>query len=320
MTGGDSCASADIISDTRFGVTGTGRDDKNMCGALDHGALICRIMTSISVLILTLNEEINLAECIDSCSWCDDIVVFDSFSTDRTREIADSKSVRFLQRQFDNYAAQRNAALAQVPYRHPWVLMVDADERTPMDLVREMTAAVAMADSDTALFRMRRKDYFLGRWLRRSSGYPSWFGRLVRLGHVRVERAVNEDYITNGKIVHLESHLHHHPFNKGIAYWYERHNRYSNMEALAKIDACSSPLYLAALFRGDPVDRRRAMKQLVYRLPMRPSIWFLYLYIFRMGFLDGAAGLAFSRMRASYETMIDVKMLEFKRRHRGEPV
>jgi glycosyltransferase involved in cell wall biosynthesis len=277
-------------------------------------------MTAISVLILTLNEEINLVECIDSCAWCDDIVVFDSLSTDRTREIANGKAVRFLQRQFDNYAAQRNAALTEVTYKHPWVLMVDADERTPQDLIREMSTAVATADSDTVLFRMRRKDYFLGQWLRRSSGYPSWFGRLLRLGRVRVEREVNEEYIADGKVVHLDSHLHHYPFNKGIAYWYERHNRYSNMEALTKVDAGSSRLSLGALFRGDPVDRRRAMKQLVYHLPMRPSIWFLYLYIFRMGFLDGAAGLAFSRMRASYETMIDVKVLELERRRRGEPV
>jgi glycosyltransferase involved in cell wall biosynthesis len=277
-------------------------------------------MTSISVLILTLNEELNLAECIDSCAWCDDIVVFDSCSTDRTREIATRKAVRFVQRRFDNYAAQRNAALTEVAYKHPWVLMVDADERTPQDLIQEMTAAVATVDSDTVLFRMRRKDYFLGQWLRRSSGYPSWFGRLVRLGGVRVEREVNEEYIADGKIVHLESHLHHYPFNKGITYWYERHNRYSNMEALMKVDACSSRFSPAAVFRGDPIDRRRALKQLLYRLPMRPSVWFLYLYVFRMGFLDGAAGLAFSRMRASYETMIDMKVLELERRRRGEPV
>jgi glycosyltransferase involved in cell wall biosynthesis len=277
-------------------------------------------MASISVLILTLNEETNLGECIDSCAWSDDIVVFDSFSTDRTCEIAAGKSVRLLQRRFDNYAAQRNAALAEVPFKNPWVLMVDADERTPGDLVHEMLDAVAAADSDIALFRMRRKDYFLGRWLRRSSGYPSWFGRLVRLGRVRVERAVNEEYIADGEIVHLRSHLHHHPLNKGIAHWYERHNRYSDIEAQAKIEAYSSRFSIAALFRGDPIARRRAMKQLVYRLPMRPSIWFLYLYVFRMGFLDGAAGLAFSRMRASYETMIDMKVLELERRRRGGPV
>jgi glycosyltransferase involved in cell wall biosynthesis len=275
---------------------------------------------SISILILTLNEEINLAECLDSCAWCDDIVVYDSFSADRTTEIASSKAARVIQRRFDNYAAQRNAALTEVSYKHPWVLMVDADERVPAELAVEMQRAVAAADSGTVMFRMRRKDIFLGRWLRRSSGYPTWFGRLMRLGRVRVERDVNEEYIADGKVGRLGAHLIHHPFNKGIAYWIERHNRYSSMEALAKMRSRGSRLWSKALFSADPVDRRRAIKQLAYRLPMRPSIAFLYLYIVRLGFLDGRAGLAFSRMRASYELLIDLKVLELERRARGAPV
>jgi len=277
-------------------------------------------MASISVLILTLNEEVNLSECLDFCAWSDDIVVFDSFSTDRTPQIAARPGVRFFQRHFDNYAGQRNAALADVQYRHPWVLMVDADERTPADLVAEMTQAVAQADPDTVMFRMRRKDFFLGRWLRRSSGYPSWFGRLVRLGRVRIEREVNEEYIADGKIGQLKAHLLHFPFNRGIDYWYERHNRYSSMEAIAKVETHKLPLGLTSLFKRDPVDRRRVLKRLVYRMPWRPSIWFIYLYFFRLGFLDGRAGLAFSRMRASYEMIIDLKVLELERRRSGAPL
>lgn len=277
-------------------------------------------MSNVSILILTRNEEVNIAGCIDSCSWSDDIVVFDSMSEDGTRDIAQLKNARVIQRQFDNYAAQRNAALTTVRYRHAWVLMVDADERVSPALGAEIQSAVASVGDDVAMFRMRRKDYFMGRWLRRSSGYPSWFGRLVRLGRVRVEREVNEVYIADGRVEHLRAHLLHYPFNKGIAFWYERHNRYSTMEASARIDARSSRPPLAALFTTDPVDRRRVLKQLAYHLPMRPIIWFLYLYVFRLGILDGAAGLAFSRMRASYETMIDVKTLEFMRRDRGEEV
>lgn len=275
---------------------------------------------SVSVLILTLNEEVNLDGCIDSCSWCDDVTVFDSFSSDRTREIASMKGARFLQRRFDNYAAQRNAALTELQYKHPWVLMIDADERVPNDLALEMARAVANADADTVLFRMRRKDYFLGRWLRRSSGYPTWFGRLMRPGRVRVEREVNEEYIADGKVSHLESHLHHYPFNKGIEYWYERHNRYSTMEALAKMETRHTPLSRKSIFARDPIDRRRALKRLAYRLPMRPNLVFLYLYVVRLGFLDGRAGLAFSRMRASYELLIDLKVLEAERRDAGAPV
>jgi glycosyltransferase involved in cell wall biosynthesis len=274
-------------------------------------------MSGISVLILTLNEEANLADCLDSCSWCDDVVVFDSFSTDRTAEIASLKAARFFQRPFDNYAAQRNAGLNEIPYKHPWVLMVDADERTPADLVAEMQRQVAAADSDTVLFRMRRKDYFLGRWLRRSSGYPTWFGRLVRLGRVHVEREVNEEYIADGNVAYLQAHLHHYPFINGIAYWYERHNRYSTKEALAKVKAANFPLRWASLLSRDPIERRRALKNLAYRLPMRPGLVFFYWYVFRLGLLDGRAGLTFSMMRASYEFLIDLKVLEAERRQSG---
>jgi glycosyltransferase involved in cell wall biosynthesis len=274
-------------------------------------------MNSVSVLILTLNEEANLAECLDSCGWSDDVVVFDSLSQDRTREIALAKNARVFERPFDNYAAQRNAALTTVRYKYPWVLMVDADERVPADLAAEAAARVAAALPGTVMFRMRRKDFFLGRWLKRSSGYPTWFGRLVQIGRVHVERAVNEEYVADGGIEHLNSHLHHFPFNKGIACWFERHNRYSSMEAIAKVSMQSDPLAPRDVFSADPVARRRALKVLLYRIPARPLIVFFYLYVVRLGMLDGRAGFHFSRMRAMYESLIDVKVLETRRRQRG---
>jgi glycosyltransferase involved in cell wall biosynthesis len=277
-------------------------------------------MAAISVVILTLNEEANLSECLDSVSWCDDIVVFDSFSSDRTAEIASRHRARFLQRRFDNYAAQRNAALTEIQYKYSWVLMIDADERTPGDLVDEMARAVSTADGEVVLFRMRRKDFFLGRWLRHSSGYPTWFGRLMRLGRVRVEREINEEYIADGKVAYLQSHLHHYPFNRGIAYWYERHNRYSTMEALAKVQNSGVHLSVKSLIGTDPVERRRALKRLAYRLPMRPTLVFFYWYVFRLGFLDGRAGFAFSSMRATYELIIDLKVMEAERHRRGSAV
>jgi glycosyltransferase involved in cell wall biosynthesis len=269
---------------------------------------------SVSVLILTLNEEVNLAACIDSCMWSDDIVVFDSISKDRTLEVAQARGARVAQRQFDNYAAQRNAALNDVTYKYPWVLMVDADERVTAELAAEITAAVAAAGPEVAMFRMRRKDFFLGKWLKRSSGYPTWFGRLVRLGHIKVEREVNEEYIADGEIAYLRSHLNHHPFNNGIAYWFERHNRYSTMEAAAKLNIRNEPVVFGALFSKEPIGRRRAMKQLLYRVPLRPLIVFLYLYVVRLGILDGSAGFHFSRMRAAYEMLIDLKVIEAQRR------
>jgi glycosyltransferase involved in cell wall biosynthesis len=277
-------------------------------------------MSGVSVLILTLNEEVNIADCIASCAWSDDIVVFDSFSTDRTAQLAQQAGARVIPRKFDNYAAQRNAALTGVEYRHPWVLMVDADERVPSELASEIGARIAAAGDDTVMFRMRRRDFFLGRWLRRSSGYPTWFGRLVRLGRVRVEREFNEEYIADGRVEHLQAHLDHYPFNKGIDYWFERHNRYSAMEAALCMDIRAQPIQAADLFSRDPTARRRALKQVAYRVPMRPLIVFLYLYVVRLGMLDGRAGFYFSRMRAAYEMLIDLKVTEIKRRRAHLPV
>jgi glycosyltransferase involved in cell wall biosynthesis len=274
-------------------------------------------MSLVSVLILTLNEEANLAECIDSCAWSDDIVVFDSLSQDRTREIGLAKGARGFERSFDNYASQRNAALTTVSYKHNWVLMVDADERVPEDLATEIKNTLPQVDVRTVMFRMRRKDFFLGQWLRRSSGYPTWVGRLVKVGHVLVEREINEEYVHDGRVEYFRSHLYHFPFNKGIAYWVERHNRYSTMEVVEKLAMHREPIEPRKLLGRDPVARRRTLKKISYRLPMRPLIVFLYLYVLRLGVLDGRAGFYFSRMRATYELLIDLKVMETKRRQRG---
>jgi glycosyltransferase involved in cell wall biosynthesis len=275
---------------------------------------------SVSVLILTLNEEINLPGCLESVAWSDDIVVFDSFSTDRTVEIAQAAGARVIQRKFDNYAAQRNAALTEVAYRHPWVLMVDADERWPVHIFEEIKVCIGQGNGEVSLAHFRRKDMFLGKWLRRSTGYPTWSGRLVRAGHVSVERDINEEYHTDGKKAYLKSHFIHYPFNKGIAHWFDKHNRYSSMEAETLVKEMQGALALRQLFSSDPTVRRKCLKQLAYRLPCRPFLVFCYLYFFRMGFLDGSPGLTYCRLRAIYEYMIDLKVKELRRREQRLPM
>jgi len=273
----------------------------------------------ISVVILTLNEEANLPGCLHSLDWAEDIVVFDSFSTDRTIEIAQEYGVRVFQRKFDDYASQRNAALCAVNYKYPWVLMVDADERWPKEIYDEIVAAISK-NSEITLYHFRRKDMFMGRWLKRSSGYPTWFGRLVRLGSVSVNRAINEEYVTHGKKGYLKSHFIHFPFNKGIAFWIERHNRYSSMEAKALTAESRGKILLSRLLSSEPVARRKILKQIAYRVPFRPSLVFCYLFLFRLGFLDGVPGFVYCRMRAMYEYMIDLKVKELKRLEKGFPM
>jgi glycosyltransferase involved in cell wall biosynthesis len=269
---------------------------------------------SISVVILTLNEEVNLPGALLSISrLCDDVVVFDSFSNDRTCDLADGAGARVYQRSFDNYAAQRNAALTEITYRHPWVFMLDADERITPELWNEMLSAVRNARGEV-LFRCRRKDFFLGRWIKRSSGYPTWFGRLMLVGKVRVERRINEEYIALGAVGYLKHHLHHYPFNRGVDHWVERHNQYSSAEARYRAAAGRECWHLEELLFRDPVVRRKALKRIAMKLPFRPFFAFLYLYLFRLGFLDGVAGLKFCKLRYFYEFLIDIKAQELQSR------
>jgi len=275
---------------------------------------------SISVLILTLDEEINIGGCIDSVSWSDDVVVLDSYIRDRTVAIAREHGARVYQRNFDNYAGQRNYGLHEVSYRNPWVLMLDADERVPADLRAEMLHAAAIAPERVALFRMRRRDYLFGRWIRRSSGYPTWFGRLLRLGRVWVERPINEEFHADGEVVSLGCHLDHYPFNKGFAAWIEKHDRYSTMEAALRASSNEWSGHWSGIFASDPAQRRRAHKAWINNMPLRPLIVFAGLYFIKGGLLEGRAGLTFSLLRAWYEYFIDCKAIELRRRSAGLPV
>lgn len=259
----------------------------------------------ISVLILTYNEAVNIAECISSLPWRDDIYVLDSASDDGTRDIAAALGANVVVRPFDNYASQRQAGLA-LPFVNEWIVMLDCDERMTAELAEEIEAEVRVGNPDVGMMRVRRKDYFMSKWLRRSSGYPTWFARVVRRGRVRVERAVNETYDCDGKVLHLRHHLFHYPFNKGLDWWFERHNRYSRSEADLQQSVCS-PVQIHHLFSRDPAQRRAAMKGLAYSIPGRSWGVFIYLYVLRLGFLDGAAGYRYATMRLAYELMIDAK-------------
>ena len=207
---------------------------------------------SVSVLILTLNEEQNLPACLSSLEWCDDIVILDSLSSDSTKQIAADAAVRFYERDFDDYASQRRYGVDEIDYKYDWLLMVDADEMVPEALAQEIKAALGKVAPETTLYRMRRKDYLFGKWIKRSSGYPTWFGRLMRIGFVRIERSINEEYVTDGKIEYLQNHLDHYPFNKGFSAWLEKHNRYSTMEAELVARGTFVQPTIGDLFSRDP--------------------------------------------------------------------
>lgn len=275
---------------------------------------------SISALILTLDEEVNIAACLSTLAWCDDVVVLDSFSSDRTTAIAEQHGARVVRRKFDNWSAHQNWAVQHIEFRHPWVLYLDADERCTADLHVE-AVSVAALQAPHAAFRIRRKDYFMGRWLRHAQLYPTWLVRLFRPQRIRYERLVNPVAIVDGSIGELTAHIDHYPFSHGVAHWIARHNRYSDMEAIEAVKARDhDQLELGHLVSRDPNVRRRALKGLFFRLPARPAVKFAYYYAWRRGFLDGRAGLTYSILQAMYEYMIDCKRRELLRRSAGLPV
>jgi hypothetical protein len=171
---------------------------------------------------------------------------------------------------------------------------------------------------DVTLFRVRRKDYFLGSWIKHSSSYSTlWFGRLVRVGRVWVEREINEEYHTDGKVEMLTEALHHYPFNKGFEAWFEKHNRYSTMEAELKFREGAQEWALNDFFHSDPAVRRKSLKAVVYSLPGRPLIMFVARYLVAGGVLDGRSGFVYCILKSFYEYMIDCKVKELRRRAKG---
>lgn len=270
----------------------------------------------VSVLILTLNEQDNLPACLASVAWSDDIVVFDSLSTDRTVEIARAAGARVIQRPFDNWAAHQNWALANIAFKHPWVYYSDADEVVAPEL-RDELLAVARADGRGCVaYSVRYRNFFMGRWIRHCGIYPVWVLRFFRPERVKWERLVNPVPVVDGATGRLGAHFDHYSFSKGLDAWVDKHNRYSRQEAeecLKALAAGRRPA-LSALLGRDAAARRRALKELSVRMPCRPLLRFVYMYGLRLGFLDGRPGYHYCRLLAIYEYLIVVKMIERRRR------
>lgn len=264
-----------------------------------------------------MNEQDNLPACIDSVSWSDDIHVFDSFSTDSTVEIAKSRGAKVTQRRFDNWAAHQNWALKNLPFAHPWVFYIDADERMTPSLRECIQQAVGQQNmtSSAVSFRVRRRDFFMGRWLKHVQA-TSYYQRLFRPDCMRYERLVNPVSIASGPVGQVDGYLDHFPFTKGISHWIERHNHYSTFEAQQIVQNQREGKQFSlnsAFFAKDFHERRFHQKELLYRVPLRPVVKFLLFYFARLGFLDGAPGFTYCVLQSIYEYFIVLKTREILR-------
>ena len=268
----------------------------------------------ISVLILTKNEQQDLPACLESVQWSDDVQVYDSFSTDRTVEIARSAGANVTQRVFDNWSAHQNWGLANIAFKYPWVLYIDADERVSPEL-RKSSVSCAVEAAPQAAFRIRRRDFFAdGTWLKHAQMSPFYI-RLFRPARIRYERLVNPVSIVDGTIGEVDGFLDHYPFSKGIGFWIERHVKYAELEArtIQENRERQTPYSLAKAFTArDFNERRFHQKEFFYRLPFRPLIKFSYLMVLRRAFLDGQAGVTYAFLQSIYEYFIVLKTRELK--------
>jgi glycosyltransferase involved in cell wall biosynthesis len=270
-------------------------------------------MTNISILILTKNEQQDLPGCLESVAWSDDIHLYDSMSTDNTVDIALQFGAKVTQRPFDNWATHQNWGLQNISFKYPWVFYIDADERMTPELVQAVKTAVVSSREEVA-FRLQRRDFFLGTWLKHVQT-SSFYMRLFRPEKMRYERLVNPISIADGPIGGLKGYLDHFPFSKGLGQWIERHNGYSRFEAqqiVANRAQGGTFSWIKAFTASDFHEKRYHQKELFYRLPLRPVIKFLLLYVGKRGFLDGRAGFTYAMLQSIYEYFIVLKVRELE--------
>ena len=267
----------------------------------------------VSILILTKNEEQDLPGCLASVSWSDDIHVFDSFSDDQTVTIAENAGATITQRVFDNWSAHQNWGLANIKFKHPWVLYIDADERVSDSLYSAIKNLKLDGDSEVVAYELRRRDFtWNGKWLKYSQMSPFYL-RLFRPDKMRYERLVNPVSIPDGLVDKVAGYLDHYPFSKGFKFWIQRHLSYADMEALTRVkdlEKGTSFSLKKALFSSDFTEKRYHQKGLFYKLPGRPLIKWLYMVIIRRAFLDGSAGVTYATLQSIYEYFIVLKSNE----------
>ena len=280
----------------------------------------------ISALVPMLNEEANLPACLESLQFCDEIWVVDSHSKDRSPAIASAAGARVVQFDYQRAGAKKkNWALANIPFKHPWVLILDCDERVPPELRDEIIQAIANPGANAGYY-LNRRVYFLGRWLKHC-WYPSWnlrlfqhrLGRYERLESGQLETGdneVHEHVLLDGPAAYLKHDLLHYDF-RSLHHFLDRHNRYSTWEAEQRLrqragldDGLKPRLF------GEPLQRRRWLKNLFLRVPGKPLWRFLYTYLWRLGILDGYPGFLIATYMAIYEFEIGMKMYELRRQAR----
>ncbi|WP_183559862.1 glycosyltransferase family 2 protein [Mucilaginibacter sp. SP1R1] len=266
----------------------------------------------ISVIILTKNEEVDLPVCLRSLEWTDDVHVLDSLSIDKTCEVAEQYGATVWSNAFKSFGSQRNFALDNIKARYNWILFLDADEVVTPEFKLNILSSVSNADEEVAGYYCCWKMMLEGKWIKNCDNFPKWQLRLLKKGRVNYKdfgHGQKEDKVL-GRVDYIKEPYLHFGFSKGWTHWIERHNRYSSLEAVARLD--NRPPF-KNIFSSHGSTRNPALKSWLSKIPGWPLLRFIQTYIFNLGFLEGLPGLTYCINISYYEFLIIIKMREVLR-------
>lgn len=271
----------------------------------------------VSFLIPVKNEAANLPRCLASIPWADEVWIVDSQSTDGTQEIAEKAGAKVVQFHFNGrWPKKHNWALETLPFKHEWVFTLDADETLPPEAEAELREiATGLGEIDG--YWINRRFMFLGRWLNHAY-YPNWVLRFFRHRKARYakltddsmdgsDNEVHEPVVVDGKVGHLRAEMAHYAFPT-VDSFVTRHNLYATWEAHVTLREEMEP-------PASPRPLRQRLKSWSRKLPFRPLLRFLFVYVWQRGFLDGREGYYFARLHAMYEFLSVAKTYELRKKN-----
>lgn len=277
----------------------------------------------ITVVILTFNEERHILRAINSVmNIAKEIIVIDSYSTDKTVEISKNAGARVLQHAFVNHSKQFQWGLDEGGIKSQWIMRLDADEVIEADLVKSIQSILPDLPANIVGVNFDRKHIFMGRWVRYGGRYPLRLLRLWRRGNGRVEDRWMDEHIViwGGTTINMVGGFSDVNEND-LSFFTDKHNKYATREAL---DVLTERYNLKAEdsgFNVNSVSKQTAVKRflkenLYNKLPfwLGPLAYFFYRYIFQLGFLDGRTGLIYHFLQGFwYRFLVGAKILEFER-------
>jgi len=285
-------------------------------------------MHRVSVLILTYNEEKHIKRCLESLKvFTDKIFIVDSFSNDSTIKIAESMGAKVYQKKWTNYATQFQWGLDNCPINTQWVMRIDADEFILPELANEIIDNIPSIEDSISGIYIKRRMYFKNKWIRFGGKYPEWLLRIWKLKDGFIEERWMDEHIVikKGKTIRFKHDLVDDNLND-LTWWTQKHNHYATREAIDNLNTIynfQKTNEIKATLFGKQEQSKRQLKNMYARFPLflRPFIYFVWRYFFKLGFLDGKRGLIWHFLQGFwYRFLVDSKVYEIKRKSKNQGV